>query len=236
MGIFVPNGFRPGEKTDFVVHFHGWRHHIETTLNEYKLIEQFSKSERNAILIVPQGPFDAADSFGGKLEDTNGFSRFISEVSDTLKKDGVISHTNIGDIILSGHSGGYAVISSIVARGGLSENVKDVFLFDALYGRTEKFANWYTQFPQRRLIDIYTLHGGTKEESEKWMDTLKTNETKIPFLSKNEADVTDADLADNHLVFIYSPLEHNEVVYKNEEFYHYLKTSRLPAINSPKPK
>ncbi len=230
VALFVPKGFRPTDQTDFVVHFHGWRHHIETTLSEYQLIQQFAKSGRNAILIVPQGPYDAPDSFGGKLEDTNGFKRFMGEVVTTLHGRGTIKTETIGNIILSGHSGGYQVMSSIVARGGLSDYVKEVWLFDALYARTEKFTNWFNEFPDRRLIDIYTLHGGTKEETEKLMASLKAAKPEIPFLAKNEADVTADDLKTNKLIFIYSSLEHNEVVYKQEQFYQYLTTSRLTAI------
>ncbi len=237
VAIFVPKGFRQTDQTDFVVHFHGWRHQFVSSLSEYKLIEQFVNSGRNAILIVPQGPYDAPDSFGGKLEDENGFKRFMGDVVTTLRERGVIRTGAIGNIILSGHSGGYQVISSIVARGGLSEYVKEVWLFDALYARTDKFMDWYKHYPGRRLIDIYTLHGGTKEETEKLIASLKTAKPEIPFLAKNEADVTASDLRKNRLIFIYSALEHNEVVFKQDQFREYLKTSRLAPIkiySSPK--
>ncbi|MDB6023345.1 MAG: hypothetical protein JWQ04_3202 [Pedosphaera sp.] len=237
VAIFVPKGFRPTAKVDLVVHFHGWRHHIENTLAEYQLIEQFVESGRNAILIVPQGPYDAPDSFGGKLEDAGGFQRFMGDVMDTLRQQGVITNSVLGSIILSGHSGGYQVISSIVARGGLSEQVKEVWLFDALYARREQFSDWFLHYPGRRLIDIYTPHGGTKEESEGFMTWLKAQQPPVPFLSKNEPEVSASDLRDNHLIFMYSELEHNDVVFKRHQFCEYLKTSRLGPIkvySSPK--
>ena len=237
IAIFVPKGFRPTSSVDFVVHFHGWRHHIETTLSEYQLIEQFVQSGRNAILIVPQGPHDVPDSFGGKFEDENGFQRFMNEVMGTLRARGVIQQGTIGNIILSGHSGGYQVISSIVARGGLSANVKEVWLFDALYARTDKFMDWFKQYPQRRWIDIYTLHGGTKGETEKLIASVKTPGQTIPLLIKNEADVTPEDLRKNRLIFIYSDLPHDQVVFKHQQFCEYLKTSVLTPLKvyaSPK--
>jgi hypothetical protein len=237
VGIFVPKGFRPTERVDFVVHFHGWRHHVENTFTEYKLVEQFAESGRNAILIVPQGPYDAPDSFGGKLEDTNGFKRFMGDVMDTLRSRGVVNTGAIGSIILSGHSGGYQVISSIVDHGGLSENVKEVWLFDALYARREQFMGWFTQYPNRRFIDIYTLHGGTKEETETLMTWAKTQKPPLEFVSKNEPDITPDDLRNNRFIFIYSPLEHNEVVFKKNQFCEYLKASGLRPLTvyaSPK--
>jgi len=65
---------------------------------------------------------------------------------------------------LSGHSGGYQVIASILDHGGLTNTLKEVWLFDALYARTDKFlASWDKS--HGRLIDIYTEHGGTREEN-----------------------------------------------------------------------
>src|SRR4051812_17746192 len=54
VAIFVPKGFHAGKTIDFVVHFHGWGNNVERALSRYQLIEQFSASKRNAILIVPQ--------------------------------------------------------------------------------------------------------------------------------------------------------------------------------------
>src|SRR3954466_15239598 len=67
VAMFIPKDFRPTGAIDFVVHFHGWGNHVERVLEHYQLIEQFAESGRNAILIVPQGPYDAPDSFDGKL-------------------------------------------------------------------------------------------------------------------------------------------------------------------------
>ncbi|HZV33305.1 MAG TPA: hypothetical protein VFB72_01915 [Verrucomicrobiae bacterium] len=231
VAIFVPKGFHPAEKVDFVVHFHGWRHHIENTLAEYNLIPQFVDSGRNAILIVPQGAKDTPDSFGGKLEDEGGFARFMADVMETLRKQGVITTSGLGSIILSGHSGGYQVISSIVDKGGLSENVKEVWLLDALYARREQFMGWFTKFPERRFIDIYTLHGGTKEETEALMQWAKEQHPPLTFIQKNEPDITESDLRDNRFIFIYSPLPHDQVVFKNNQFREFLKTSCLKAEN-----
>src|ERR1700722_1268794 len=121
VGIFVPKGFRRTDKVDFVVHFHGWHNHVENVLSHYELPQQFAESGRNAILIVPQGPYDAPDSSGGNLEDENGLKRLMADVMETLRKEGVIEKEAMGDIILCGHSGGYKVIAAIVTRGGLEE-------------------------------------------------------------------------------------------------------------------
>ncbi|MBI3789032.1 MAG: hypothetical protein HY276_12360, partial [Ignavibacteriales bacterium] len=109
VAIFIPKNFKPGKKTDFVIHFHGWFNNIDTTLWRYRLIRQFAESGKNAIFVVPEGPRNAPDSFGGKLEDPGGFKRFMTDVVETLRKRSVIKSKTVGSVILSGHSGGYHV-------------------------------------------------------------------------------------------------------------------------------
>jgi hypothetical protein len=224
VALFIPKAFRPGSEIDFVVHFHGWRNNVSNVLVKYQLPEQFAASRRNAILIVPQGPMDAPDSFGGKHEDADGFKRFMAEALEVLRQQGILADGRIGRIILSGHSGGYEVISAILARGGLTDKISEVWLFDALYGKTERFALWFDHHPGR-FIDLYTEHGGTKEETEELMAALAGN--GVPFLSTDETNVTAANLPDNHLIFLFSELPHDEVVQKRETFRLFLETSIL---------
>ena len=226
VAIFIPRGFRETGQVDFVVHFHGWKNNVVGVLQQYRLIQQLIESGRNAVLVVPQGPRDASDSFGGKLEDPDGFKRFMTEVAQTLRQRSALKQKDfvLGRIILSGHSGGYEVISSIVDCGGLSDRVSEVWLFDALYARTEKFVAWFDR-QHGRLIDIYTEQGGTKEETESLMADLKKRGT--PFFAGKEADVKPADLEGNKAVFIFTELPHNDVLDKHETFRKFLETSCL---------
>jgi len=226
VAIFIPHGFRETGKLDFVVHFHGWKNNVAGVLQRYKLIEQLVNSGCNAVLVVPQGPRDAPDSFGGKLEDPEGFHRFMSEVLATLRQKSALKRKNpaIGQIVLSGHSGGYQVISSIVACGGLTDRIREVWLFDALYARTDRFLSWFdTQ--QGRLVNIYTEHGGTKAETERLMATLRQRGTRF-FLGKESATGL-ADLKQNKLIFIFTDLGHNDVLDKHQTFRDFLETSCL---------
>ena len=193
VALFIPKGFRAGSRIDFVVHFHGWRNHAESVLRHYELIDQLIASGRNAVLVVPQGPKDAPDSFDGKLEDAGGFQRFMEEAAATLRRQSQVKlgEFKLGHIILSGHSGGYQVISSILDRGGLSDQVREVWLFDALYGQTEKFLAWSDR-EHGRMINIYTDHGGTHDETERLMTTLGKRGTH--YLAGNESEIKTADL------------------------------------------
>lgn len=229
VAMFIPKNFRVTDRVDFVVHFHGWRHTVAGTLPEYKLIDQFAAAGRNAILIVPQGPYNVPDSFGGKLEDTNGFSRFMAEAVDKLRASGALGRTNfsIGKIILSGHSGGYEVMSAIVDHGGLSDKIREVWLFDALYAGTERFVAWQ-KAQAGRFVDIYTDHGGTEGETGDLMASFRTN--GVSFFFSEDTNAVPAALATNKLVFLHTDMVHNDVVSKRGTFQEFLETSCLDKL------
>jgi hypothetical protein len=229
VAIFIPKGFRQGDRIDFVVHFHGWHNNVEAVLGHYRLIEQLVASRRNAVLVVPQGPCNAPDSFGGKLEDPDGFARFMGEVIETLRQKSALKQRpfTLGGIVLSAHSGGYQVISSILDRGGMTVHVKEVWLFDALYAGTDKFLAWWDK-SHGRLVNLYTEHGGTREETEQLMATLK--QRGIPFFATKDTEQTPADLRKNRLLFLYSDLPHDNVVDKRRAFEQFLTTSFLEEL------
>lgn len=226
VAIFIPNGFHASDKVDFIVHFHGWRHTVAGTLSEYHLVDQLAASGKNVILVVPQGPLDVPDSDGGKLEETNGFARFMGDVVATVKNSGVVSQTNfdIGRIILSGHSGGYKVMASIVDHGGLADKIHEVWLFDALYAGTENFVAWQ-RAQNGRLLDIWTDHGGTEYETADLMAALKKD--GVNFYRGEDTAVTPDELRTNKFVFLHSDMPHNDVVSKRHAFQEFLETSCL---------
>ena len=227
VAFFIPKNFRPTDKIDFVIHFHGWGNTVAGTLQQFNLVPQFFDSQKNAILIVPEGPRLAPDSFGGKLEATNGFKIFMAEALEKLRASGALGRTNftLGNVIISGHSGGYHVMAGILARGGLPENIREAWLFDALYGNTENFVAWQKK-QNGRLLNIYTEHGGTQLETEKLMADYRTN--GISFIALEETNRAPADLLSSKIVFIHTDLTHNEVIFRRGEFAQFLKTSCLP--------
>jgi hypothetical protein len=225
VALFIPKDFRETGRVDFVVHFHGWRNTVAGTLQQYKLIEQLIASGKNAVLIVPEGPHDAPDSAGGKLEDPGGFKRFMEEAMATLKQRRVFKKDFVlGDIILSGHSGGYLVMSAIVDRGGLTQHIREVWLFDALYAQGDKFLAW-SHRPDGRLLNIYTDDGGTKTRTEEMIATLK--EQNKPALISTDETVLGLELQTNRFIFLHTDLTHNEVVAKRKTFQRFLETSCL---------
>ncbi len=226
--LFFPNSCQFDEKVDLVFYFHGWDRDLTDVLASYHVVEQFVRSRKNAILILPQGAKNAKDSFGGKLEDADGFKNMVGEILSQLMRAGMIKTDLPGDLVLAGHSGGYHVISAILTQGGLTDHIKEVYLLDALYGDVDKFADWQDR-QKGKIIDLYTDDGGTKEESEGLIEEL--GRRNIPYYAATDEDVSDRELASHRIIFVHTALEHDEVVYKNGALCRFLSASVLKDVH-----
>ena len=224
VAMFIPRGFRKTDTVDLVFHFHGWFNNIDTTIARYQLARQFTESGKNAILIIPQGSRNVPDSYGGKLEEKDGFKKLVLDVVRYLYDLKKIKTQQVGRIILSGHSGGGHVEAFILARGGLTEHVKEVYLFDALYGQTEKVVHWIDTY-KGKLITMYTDSGGTKEETKSLMADLDS--WKVASRACEDVDCSEAILQQNRFVFLHTMLQHDEVLYAQDAFQKFLQASIL---------
>ncbi len=221
--VFIPTGFRPDRPLDLAVHIHGWWAGVETVIMKFRLAEQLTASGKNAILVIPQGPKNAPDSFGGRLEDENGFRRFIDQVGQELYARKLVAAPTVRHVVLSGHSGAYHMISFVLLHGGATEKIREVYLFDALYGQLEKYGHWLTQ-STGRFVAVYCDSGGTKETTESLMEDLRG--WGVPFASWEETDPA-LDLKKERITFIHSDLEHNEVLMMRSQYQRYLQSGTL---------
>jgi hypothetical protein len=149
--VFVPRSYRaPGNGAlDVVVYFHGHNTTAQRAMMAHALREQLVDSKQNAILIVPQGAVLAPESGLGKLATSGGLRRMLAETAtvlrsgeaaDALGAASTPADPKIGIVCLAGHSGGYTSVATCLARGGVS--VREVYLFDALYGEVAAFRDW----------------------------------------------------------------------------------------------
>ncbi len=213
--LYIPAKFKPGKRINLVFWFHGWGNNIDSACSQFKLLAQFESSGRNAVFVFPEGPKDAPDSYGGKLEKPQIFQQLVKEVCQKLVTEKItkpLSAFSIGDcdISLAGHSGAYRVISRIINQSPIQE----VILFDAMYGGNDAYLAWIAK-PEHRFIHIYTKDGGTFDNSL-WMIQKLKDSLQVPIAAVNEADVNASFLASNKKIFIYSKQSHNEVIrYQN---------------------
>ena len=207
MGVVIPDHYKKKNTVDLLIHFHGWGNSVDKCIPKFALDEQLNESERNMLLVVPEGPKLAPDSFDGKLCDEGGFVRFIDELLDSLKADKIIRTKKIGRIVLSGHSGGYYVMAYILRYGGYTDHISDVFVFDGLYGNEEDYMNWLRNY-NGRLVDIYTENGGTLDNSEIFME--QCDSLGIAYFADSTKNII--HMPNDRVLMLYSDLGHSDVI------------------------
>lgn len=157
--LFVPTGFRPTASTDYIIHFHGHVNAAINVLSAFKLSEMLAASQRNAVLVIPQGPKWVPDSGIGQLEKPGGFARLMADIQFELTRtQAALPDSKIGNIILGGHSGGYYPIGVVQQNGDLSENIRETWLWDAAYGGFDGIAKPSVNNPNHRIRSVFTTH------------------------------------------------------------------------------
>jgi len=212
VAFFIPVGYRPGDDVDLLLYFHGWNNNVRKAMDEFQLRQQVVRSGKNVILVFPQGPLDAPDSFGGKLEDEGGTARLTAQALDFLKSEGRIpAEAKLGRVVLSGHSGAYRIIHHTLRHGGLDANVSEVLLLDASYGGLEDFSAWAVAHPEGRLRSVFTAH--LADENTELMKLLDA--AGAEYLKAEDVDEASAipDPADTRLFFLSTARRtHNQCV------------------------
>lgn len=227
--IIIPTNFTANKKVDLIFWFHGWNNNIDSALTGYGLSRQFGESQINAVLVLAETARDAPDSYGGKLEQKNTFSKLVNSVLENLVRTHVISATvRMGNVIVAGHSGAYRVMANILQNGNVPVN--EVILFDALYADTDKFLTWLTAAPDHRFIDIYTDNGGTIDETKDLMNRIKN--LKTPADSLEETELTPAIIQNNKIIFIHTLHEHNNIIQRPDNFKLFIENN--PFLNKIK--
>jgi len=220
--IYVPKHFSPKAKINLVFWFHGWGNNIDSANKQYQLLEQFDASARNAIFVFPEGPKNAPDSYGGKLEQQTVFQALVKEVGEKLAENKIIKpkrsfSLDDYDISLAGHSGAYRVISRIINKTPVNE----VILFDAMYGGNDAYLEWLS-VPEHRFINIYTKDGGTFDNSH-WIMNKLSDSLHVPMVSMDEDAVNENVLQTNNKIFMFSSQAHNDVITHNRNWERFLR-------------
>lgn len=222
--VFVPNYFTTTKPYDVVIWFHGWYSNIDSSLKRLQLVNQFFDARRNAIFVFPEGPKNAPDSYGGKWEDPANTFSAIGDVVFMLEEERILPTmkanqyaARLKHITLAGHSGAYKVIAKN------QRYAKEILLFDGLYGSMDAYLSFSKDsINAKRLVHIYTEDGGTKENSLLMMKQLDS--LHIPYLHREEEEITLRELAANRIVFLHSKLGHNDVITNRRNFERLLAT------------
>ncbi len=150
---------------------------------------QLAAAKVNAILIVPQGPKDAQDSGGGKLEnDPGAFAKLMGEVTDYLNAEGKIHTKKIGKIVLTTHSGGQQATGRHYTLGGMNDHITDVPLLDPSHGSPRNGSpDWCKADKSHRLASLFTDH--LAKTNDEFMGDL--DKADVKYIKLDEPTLTD---------------------------------------------
>jgi hypothetical protein len=163
--VFLAEGYRDRGAQDLVVHFHGFDAVLAATLAAQLYQQHVYESGSNAVLVVPQGPVNADSGDFGKLMMPGGMARLATEVLVVLYRDGKITHPAPGELALTSHSGGYQAVAYNLGAASLSPAVKQVDLFDSLYGEDSTYEA-FALAAGTVFRSNYTSAGGTLADNQ----------------------------------------------------------------------
>ena len=139
------------------------------------LAEQLDAARVNALLVAPELRFDLATGDPGMLTTPGRLREMLHELL-TEQLDPLLGcELDVDDferIAIVSHSGGYQATAAVLTTGGVP--VREVALFDSLYGEMATFDEWVRGQASRfdrardddlRWVNIYTGGGGTFDNS-----------------------------------------------------------------------
>ncbi|MDB4928123.1 MAG: hypothetical protein JWM10_607 [Myxococcaceae bacterium] len=117
-----------------------------------------------SLLVVPQCDERGGRARMGRLQSRGGFRRFLDELLGETLAPRLGAHTlaDVETVTLVGSSAGGPAIANLLDLDDLDGRVRNVVLFDSLYGAESIFARWLlgaTAANPRRFVCI---HGGTR--------------------------------------------------------------------------
>jgi hypothetical protein len=239
--VFVPSHFRYREQEGVaaLVHFHGHNTSAERAMVAHQLREQLSDSKQNAVLVVPQLAVFAADSSCGRLEAPGGLPRLLADAISSAAREGRVSLGDcafpdgalLGTVCLSAHSGGYHAAACGLRDGGVQ--VRETYLFDALYADLDVFRDWVTArhgepLHDRHKLVSYFTEGGTTQAQNGVLRAQLERAGVLVAHEMQEGQLSRRDLSHAEAVFVGTGLWHSAVTWETNALRDVLYASALP--------
>lgn len=238
---FVPAHYRyrPEEGVAALVHFHGHNTSAERAMAAHELREQLADSRQNAILVVPQLAVFAADSSCGRLEAAGGLERLLGDVVPAAASTGRVTlgecafpeDAPLGTVCVSAHSGGYHAAACALRAGGVE--IRETYLFDALYAETDAFRDWVVArrgepLHRRHKLVSYFTEGGTTEVMNQALRSQLDRAGVLVAEEMAEGELSRHDLSHAEAVFVRTGLWHSAVTWETNALRDVLFASALP--------
>ncbi len=143
--LYVPPGFDIRRPAAIVVYFHGNLATLGRDVAYRQRVPlQLHHSRLNAVLVAPQMAVNALDSSAGHFWERNFFAKYMNEAAAQLAAMAgqPASRFNALPIVIVAYSGGYVPAICSAEIGGIDNRLAGIVLLDALFGETDKYADW----------------------------------------------------------------------------------------------
>jgi len=173
--VHAAEGFDPSKPLHLVVFLHGYMACARMLLDDGPvecrpgeplpgrgLARAHDAAGRDTLFVVPQLAFLQRTGKPGCFAKPSCFRSFLQEVLAALPATRLAGHKSLDDvaaITLVAHSAGYEAALAILEHGEIDTLVRDVVLFDALYGDELAYLAWFDAHPRARLWSVH-LRGG----------------------------------------------------------------------------
>jgi hypothetical protein len=239
--VFVPSHYRfdEDEGVATLTHFHGHTTTAERAMMSHQLREQVIDSRQNAVLVVPQLAVMAADSSCGRLEQPGALRALLAEAVATAAHEGrgtlgdaqFPRSAHLGTVCVSAHSGGYHAAASCLRGGGV--DVRETYLFDALYSEVETFRDWVIArhgepLHRRHKLVSYFTEGGQTEANDRTLRAQLEHAGALCEAELQEGELSRHDLSHAEAVFVRSGVYHSAVTWETNALRDCLFASALP--------
>lgn len=147
-----------------VVYVHGYYTDADGAWTEHRLADQFRRSRRNALFLVPEAPSSAAQ----------GVVWTDPEQLWSALIDGLGIAVPYGPLIIAGHSGGFRTIVEWLPSG----QVDQVVLLDGLYGGQAELLRWMeSREKYKRPYLVLVPTSSTERETQRLAAAARDAET-----------------------------------------------------------
>lgn len=222
--VHAPPGFDATAPIHLVVFFHGINSHAAQWIvtgdlapvtgergQGWALAARHDRADVNALLVAPQLAPRGTDRFAGRFSSPGFLRAFVEElVGDTLRArlGARRSIDDVASLTLVGASAGGPLIAGLLSRGDLAERVRNVVVFDGLYGGEGAFAAWLrgsTAEAPRRFVCVHAGGRFTAPHASELARRLRAQSTDV--LEGPRGALGDA-VRDHAAVLVTAPCEH----------------------------
>ncbi|MBI3541696.1 MAG: hypothetical protein HY075_00255 [Deltaproteobacteria bacterium] len=174
--LIVPPGYRVHHNAPVVLYLHGHLSEGETfdsTLEKYRFDQMYAKTKRQAILVIPSS-LGKCDTFKSQLRTDAGFRALLDAVYKALADSGLSAAREPGSILLTGHSGSYSTIESILTNACAPKatcyrsHIRTIVLFESIYGDGDGFVPFAKASPPNRFYSVFLPLKKSKHGPWKW--------------------------------------------------------------------